>query len=539
MTRIQEKQPHSDQLQEEISPRYLSIYLDGSPPDQKAKAHSERAINRHKTIKEIDVLLEKVKKNSEAGKWTAKTVVKSITKKLASIFRMSPDFTRTFLDGLRSVFSDVVICEGEADTHIAQSITKNPHATIAGVDFVRVAVSSDSDLLGYRSVSFLLRKLSGSAGSGFRLIRKDDLLPAFKFETVDQLEALAIVSDNDYHKNIFQYGWFVGMDGVALERPKDSIPIEWFMRMNQASGAFKDYPRSSWTATFCLFSEEDLVHILYPIETIRPILQSLLGGKGTQVDLVDKVLNQKGILIQKLLYPVGKGCSRRSRPSGYHHKLSLQSDPSDTKLKLRPVIRTNGLVFHLLAYDTTDKRKRAAKEKGSTTATGNSGLYDADDDDIDFLLDPAFLQDDTLSSTSEPLQSTTTSPSSSLLTSTAGSSSTLSRLTSTPGPSSSSSHLMATAGPSSSSSRLTATAGSESFDIGLQSVTILDFVSVGGKARRRSLVLGEIRNRVAAVEELGVHLAISLDPSWEQRFVEESLTGTLVKPIEDLPKSVE
>ncbi|OAQ22798.1 hypothetical protein K457DRAFT_36992 [Linnemannia elongata AG-77] len=109
-----------------LTPARTSIYLDGSPPDQKAKAHSERAINRHKTIKEIDVLLEKVKKNSEAGKWTAKTVVKSITKKLASIFRMSPDFTRTFLDGLRSVFSDVVICEGEADTHIAQSITKNP-----------------------------------------------------------------------------------------------------------------------------------------------------------------------------------------------------------------------------------------------------------------------------------------------------------------------------------------------------------------------------------------------------------------------------
>ncbi|KAG0250059.1 hypothetical protein BGZ95_007323, partial [Linnemannia exigua] len=209
---------------------------------------------------------------------------------------------------------------------------------------------------------------------------------------------------------------FVGMDGAALDRPKDSVPIEWFMRMNQASGAFKDYPMSSWTADFCLFSEEDLVHILYHIDTTRPILHRLLGGKDTQVDLVSKVLSQKGILIQSLLYSVGKSCNRRSRPSGYHHKLSLQSDPSDTKLKLRSVIRTNGLILHLLAYDTMDKRKRTAKEKGSTTAAGSSGLYDADDNDIDFLLDPAFLQDDNLLSTPEPSQSTTTSSSSSHLT---------------------------------------------------------------------------------------------------------------------------
>jgi hypothetical protein len=190
-----------------LDPSRTTVYMDGSPPDQKAKAYTERTKDRVKTLREIDSLLEKVKKRSMDGKWTAKTVIQSISKKLAAIFRMSPGFTQRFLEGLGTVFPDVIFCRGEADTQIAQSIAENPKATVAGVDCIRVAVSSDSDLMGYRSVTILLRKLSGTIGSGFRLLRKDTVLTAIGFETADQLEALAIVSDNDYHKNLFQYGW--------------------------------------------------------------------------------------------------------------------------------------------------------------------------------------------------------------------------------------------------------------------------------------------------------------------------------------------
>ncbi|KAF9270941.1 hypothetical protein BGZ68_004556, partial [Mortierella alpina] len=129
-----------------------------------------------------------------------------MSKKFAAVFRVSVNFTQKFLEGLGSVFPDTVLCRGEADTQIAQYIALNPKATVAGADCIRVAVSSDSDLMGYRSVTLLLRKLSGAAGSGFRLLRKDAFMTGIGFTTADQLEALANVSDNDYHKNLFQYG---------------------------------------------------------------------------------------------------------------------------------------------------------------------------------------------------------------------------------------------------------------------------------------------------------------------------------------------
>ncbi|KAF9949975.1 hypothetical protein BGZ72_008275 [Mortierella alpina] len=835
-------------IRSHFDPSRTTIYMDGRSPDQKAKANAERTKTRVKNLRQIDSLLEKVKKKSVEGKWTAKTTIQSISKKLAAVFRMSSYFTQRFLEGLGSLFPDIVLCDGEADTQIAQSIAVNPKASVAGSDCIRVAVSSDSDLMGYRSVTLLLRKLSGAAGSGFRLFRKDAVLTAIRFEDADQLEALAIVADNDYHKNLDQYGWannvriiraapseirgtlnildhyvntvnaerprteepvtretfqaptqvfydlspsyhdiqcqsnheefdsraallkeymdirdeqrcnrlnvpkkdldfyvarhshpnryrpcfeskdkilnskvreidiniprdtssnqpqpkkrknkdvgpvqartkrakkttsgfglsrrrtedpgqrrklkaatrkdhslrknwptrsltvgslhasikrtlndgqesqatkdvcnvigeasaqidelcsimfevvaldidrimgpkyqvgssspagsssssaappaqgslaaplsldssspnssqrvphevatslplqlsqqersdlleltgtdpvffrqlatlilkgslgaasqyerrrkappprrssrlhtdgpssdqpaelavphavrayhrymevvpgfvplhrrenamnfqpsvshlsvdrihlavrqlylgsqFMGLDGEPLTRPKDSVPIEWFFRMNQPTQSYKHYPKSSWTASFALFSEEDLVHILFPVKSTRPVLKSVLGGADTITSFVDTVLNNKGILIQGILYPVGQQFPRRSRPSGYHYKLALQSDPSESKLKLRSVIRTNGFVLHLLAYDTRGERKPSKKDTVSATAAGKSGLYDEDEDDTDFELDAAFLDHDHPTSTlSRPESSSTTSSS--------------------------------------------------------------------------------------------------------------------------------
>jgi len=162
--------------------------------------------------------------------------------------------------------------------------------------------------------------------------------------------------------------------------------------MNHATQAYKHFPKSSWTASFALFSEEDLVHILSSAKSTRPLLRQVLGGPDTVNSFVDTVLNNKGTLIQGLLYPVGKQLPRRSRPSGYYYKLSLQDDPEPTKLKLRSVIRTNGLVLHLLAYDTKATRKFKKKDVGSATAAGLSGLYDdGEGDEDDFVLDAAFL----------------------------------------------------------------------------------------------------------------------------------------------------
>ncbi|KAG9319243.1 hypothetical protein KVV02_001178 [Mortierella alpina] len=83
---------------------------------------------------------------------------------------------------------------------------------------------------------------------------------------------------------------FVGTDGEPLKRPKDSVPMEWFFRMNQAKQSYKHFPTSSWTAGFALFSEEDLVHMLFSVKSTRPLLKHVLGGADTVKSFVDTVL---------------------------------------------------------------------------------------------------------------------------------------------------------------------------------------------------------------------------------------------------------
>ncbi|KAF9109577.1 hypothetical protein BGW39_005035, partial [Mortierella sp. 14UC] len=127
--------------------------------------------------------------------------------KLASIFRMDPSYKADFIKGLKVVVQDVVECRGEADTEIAAAIGQGSTVVIDGVTLTRVAVSADSDLLGYRTVSVVLRKLSGAAGSGFRLFRKDKVLEVMGLHTENQMEVLAVTANNDYDANVKGYGW--------------------------------------------------------------------------------------------------------------------------------------------------------------------------------------------------------------------------------------------------------------------------------------------------------------------------------------------
>ncbi|KAF9113654.1 hypothetical protein BGW39_003638, partial [Mortierella sp. 14UC] len=86
----------------------LSVFMDGGAPDEKAKAHAQRAGDRGKTLKEIDKLLSKLEANSKAGRWTSRSIIKDISKKLASIFRMDPSYKADFIKGLKVVVQDVV-----------------------------------------------------------------------------------------------------------------------------------------------------------------------------------------------------------------------------------------------------------------------------------------------------------------------------------------------------------------------------------------------------------------------------------------------
>ncbi|KAG0272942.1 hypothetical protein BGZ97_010850, partial [Linnemannia gamsii] len=74
----------------------------------------------------------------------------------------------------------------------------------------------------------VLRRLSGAAGAGFRLIRKATVLQRLGFTSPHQFEALAVVSNNDYTKNVRSYGWATNVDiikGVPAELVQDTIAI--------------------------------------------------------------------------------------------------------------------------------------------------------------------------------------------------------------------------------------------------------------------------------------------------------------------------
>ncbi|KAI1286587.1 hypothetical protein EDD11_000199, partial [Mortierella claussenii] len=111
---------------------------------------------------------------------------------------------------------------------------------------------------------------------------------------------------------------------VEDERPDGRNDIDFFFEKNSETGMFSDFPMSKLRPTHVYLSETDLVHILYGDATTRAITARVLTPAGQTpfgVTAAEKaVVETKGILIQKLLYPVGDP----RRLNGYHKKLSMQ-----------------------------------------------------------------------------------------------------------------------------------------------------------------------------------------------------------------------
>ncbi|KAK3830739.1 MAG: hypothetical protein J3R72DRAFT_495847 [Linnemannia gamsii] len=117
---------------------------------------------------------------------------------VASQFR--PNLTTLYMDGdipdqkpkAHSPHSEVEDrLRGRRTLPWASLLTRVILLFIDGASYTRVAVSSDSDLLGYRTVGSVFRKFSGAAGLGFRLYRKERLLEVLGVSTsinIDKLE---------------------------------------------------------------------------------------------------------------------------------------------------------------------------------------------------------------------------------------------------------------------------------------------------------------------------------------------------------------
>ncbi len=167
------------------------IYVDGVQAAEK----QETALARQKTRKEagerceesLDVLEDRIRK----GLRVRKRHFTDVRASMASAFYWSLDMRNSFVEYMTRKGWNVVACPTEADVAIAQGCQPGD-----------IVVSADSDMLGYSTISIIWRPVSRSLILVYDTL---DVCQALGLSRV-QLTALAVVSNNDYGKNIHSLG---------------------------------------------------------------------------------------------------------------------------------------------------------------------------------------------------------------------------------------------------------------------------------------------------------------------------------------------
>ncbi|KAF9972014.1 hypothetical protein BGZ75_001631, partial [Mortierella antarctica] len=179
----------------------LRLHVDGGPAEEKAYAAAKRSNTRRADQVVLDKELTKMKEKSEQGKWTCATTMEVISRSISKMFVLTAADKAGLRDGLEAGGVRVCLCETEADVCIARGPDQ---ASADGCRRQRVAVSVDSDLLIYDSITAVLRPMPRQSGYGLYL--KPDVLHALDFPTSRHLLLYGIISENDYGRNVEQLG---------------------------------------------------------------------------------------------------------------------------------------------------------------------------------------------------------------------------------------------------------------------------------------------------------------------------------------------
>ena len=179
----------------------LRLHVDGGPAAEKAYAAEKRCKTRRTDQNALDKALAKMEEKSEQGKWTCGTTMEVINRNIGKLFVLTAEVKAGLRDGLEVGGVSVCLCETEADVCIARGPDQ---ASGDGWCRQRVAVSVDSDLLIYDSISAVLRPMPKQGGYGLYL--KPDVLHALDLPTARHLLLYGIISENDYGRNVEQLG---------------------------------------------------------------------------------------------------------------------------------------------------------------------------------------------------------------------------------------------------------------------------------------------------------------------------------------------
>ncbi|CAO3565677.1 unnamed protein product [Mortierella alpina] len=189
----------------------------------KAYAANKRAKTRTTDMAKLDKELDKLQAKSEMGKWTSTTAMNFINRHINKLFVLTPADKEAMRDGLETSGVPVCLCQTEADVCIARGPDKDVEN---GPCRKRIAVSIDSDLLVYESISAVLRPMPKHNGYG--LYVKSDVLRALDLPCAGHMAVYGIVNENDYGRNVEHLGLARNLDIVR------TLPSEGLSEMLEA-----------------------------------------------------------------------------------------------------------------------------------------------------------------------------------------------------------------------------------------------------------------------------------------------------------------
>jgi hypothetical protein len=169
----------------------LIPYVDGGQALEKQHAAKIRKAVRDKAVVRCKRSLDELKQRLDNNLRVRKRHFTDVRTSLASTFYWSLPARQAFIEYMVQAGWTVRLCVTEADLAIALDYQPGD-----------VVISADSDMLAYTSIFTLWRPISKNLLLVYQLA---DIRRELELSSA-QLTALAVVSSNDYNKNIFSLG---------------------------------------------------------------------------------------------------------------------------------------------------------------------------------------------------------------------------------------------------------------------------------------------------------------------------------------------
>ena len=169
----------------------LVLYIDGGPSLEKKETGRIRSEARAKAAVKCSDNIGQLEDTIKYNRKPRKRHFSDINASLGLAFYWSTQDRQSFISYMQQAGWTLRICETEADVAIAVDCLSDD-----------VVISGDSDLLGYDSVSTVWRPISRYLVLEYKLTEVCRQLEL----TRGQLTTVAVVSANDYNRNIYSLG---------------------------------------------------------------------------------------------------------------------------------------------------------------------------------------------------------------------------------------------------------------------------------------------------------------------------------------------